>query len=216
MQKYQQTRNDLLPYQQAGQQFTNQLSARMPELTANFNPTMDQLNNTPGYQFIKQQGLEAAQNGFASKGLGVSGAAMKGAADYATGLASNTLSLQQQIFSANQQNAYNKLMGGASLGENAAAQSGSIGSSYVNQATQAQMGGANASAAGQIGAANAWANGLTNAGNGYAQYTMYNNMLNGGGMPAINAQMPAPYISQPNMGVSVSDIPQYAPSAVSW
>jgi hypothetical protein len=134
---------------------------------------MDQLNSTPGYQFIKQQGLEAAQNGFASKGLGSSGAAMKGAADYATGLASNTLSLQQQIFSANQQNAYNKLMGGASLGENAAAQSGSLGTSYVNQATQAQMSGANASAAGTIGQANAWSNALTNAGNSAGQYMMY-------------------------------------------
>ncbi|TPG50194.1 hypothetical protein EAH75_01480 [Rhodanobacter glycinis] len=60
---------------------------------------------------------------------------MKGAADYATGLASNTLTQQQQIFSANQQNAYNKLMGGASLGENAAAQSGTLGTSFVNQAT---------------------------------------------------------------------------------
>jgi hypothetical protein len=175
MQKYQQTRNDLLPYQQAGQQFSNQLTQRMPELTANFNPTMDQLNNTPGYQFIKQQGLEAAQNGFAAKGLGTSGAAMKGAADYASGLAANTLSLQQQIFSANQQNAYNKLMGGASLGENAAAQSGSIGSSYVNAATQAQMGGANASAAGTVGAANAWSNALTNASNSAGQYMMYAN-----------------------------------------
>jgi hypothetical protein len=182
MQKYQQTRNDLLPYQQAGQQFSNQLTQRMPELTANFNPTMDQLNNTPGYQFIKQQGLEAAQNGFAAKGLGTSGAAMKGAADYASGLAANTLSLQQQIFSANQQNAYNKLMGGASLGENAAAQSGSIGSSYVNAATQAQMGGANASAAGTIGSANAWANSLTNASNSFGQYSMYNNMMNDGGL----------------------------------
>jgi hypothetical protein len=121
--------------------------------------------------------LEAAQNGFASKGLGSSGAAMKGAADYATGLANNTLVTQQQIFSANQQNAYNKLMGGASMGENAAAQTGTIGSNYVNAATQAQMSGANASAAGTIGSANAWANGLTNAGNGYAQYEMYNSLL---------------------------------------
>lgn len=62
---------------------------------------------------------------------------MKGAADYATGLANNTLTTQQQIFSANQQNAYNKLMGGAQLGENAAAQSGTIGSQYINAATQA-------------------------------------------------------------------------------
>lgn len=98
---------------------------------------------------------------------------MKGAADYATGLANNTLATQQQIFSANQQNAYNKLMAGASMGENAAAQTGTIGSSYVNAATQAQMGGANASAAGTVGAANAWANALTGATNNVGQYMMY-------------------------------------------
>lgn len=101
---------------------------------------------------------------------------MKGAADYATGLANNTLTTQQQIFSANQQNAYNKLMGGASLGENAAAQTGTLGAQYTGQATQALMGGANAQAAGTIGAANAWSNALTNATNGYAQYSMYNNL----------------------------------------
>ena len=101
---------------------------------------------------------------------------MKGAADYATGLANNTLTTQQQIFSANQQNAYNKLMGGASLGENAAAQTGNLGAQYTGQATQAQMGGANAIAAGKVGSANAWSNAINNGVNGYAQYSMYNNL----------------------------------------
>ncbi len=32
----------------------------MPELTANFNPTVAQLQATPGYQFDLSQGLEAA------------------------------------------------------------------------------------------------------------------------------------------------------------
>lgn len=73
---------------------------------------------------------------------------MKGAADYASGLAQNTLSLDQQIWAANQQNAYNKLMGVASLGENAAAQTGSLGQGYTNSAVNAQIGGANALAAG--------------------------------------------------------------------
>jgi hypothetical protein len=60
MQKYQQTRTDLLPYQQSGQAYNQMLMQRMPELTANFNPTVEQMRNTPGYQFALNQGLEAA------------------------------------------------------------------------------------------------------------------------------------------------------------
>ena len=65
---------------------------------------MDQatLEATPGYQFALSQGLKSVQNSASARGLGVSGAAMKGAADYATGLADNTyqkqFANQQTIF----------------------------------------------------------------------------------------------------------------------
>lgn len=145
--------------------------------------------------------MKAAQNGFASKGLGVSGAAMKGAADYASGLAQNTLALNQQIFSANQQNAYNKLMGISSLGENAAAQSGSLGQGYTNSAVNAQIGAANARAAGTVGSATAWANGLNSVGNAASQYAMYNSLMNNNGyIPPINADYGAPVFSLPVVG----------------
>ena len=52
--------------------------------------TQAQLEQTPGYQFTLQQGLQATQSSAAARGLGVSGAALKGAATYATGLADNT------------------------------------------------------------------------------------------------------------------------------
>ncbi len=53
------------------------------------------LRQTPGYQFALSQGLQATQNSAAARGLGVSGAALKGAATFATGLADNTY--QQQF-----------------------------------------------------------------------------------------------------------------------
>lgn len=53
------------------------------------------LEATPGYQFTLDQGLKATQNGFAAQGLASSGAAMKGAATFATGLADSTY--QQQL-----------------------------------------------------------------------------------------------------------------------
>ena len=46
-------------------------------LTSQFQPTMAQLEQTPGYQFSLDQGLKATQNSYAGQGLGASGAAMK-------------------------------------------------------------------------------------------------------------------------------------------
>lgn len=48
------------------------------------------LEATPGYQFALKQGLQQAQSGFASQGLAESGPAIKGAIQYAQGLAGTT------------------------------------------------------------------------------------------------------------------------------
>jgi hypothetical protein len=61
------------------------------------------LQNTPGYQFTLGQGLESTQSSAAARGLASSGAALKGAATYATGLADSTY-----------QNQYNDLLNTAS------------------------------------------------------------------------------------------------------
>jgi hypothetical protein len=58
-----------------------------------FNPinmTQAELEATPGYQFTRNQGLKAVQNSAAARGLGSSGMAQRGAAEYATGLADQT------------------------------------------------------------------------------------------------------------------------------
>jgi hypothetical protein len=54
------------------------------------------LEQTPGYQFTLNQGLKSLGNSFASRGLGASGAALKGASQYTTGLADNTYNQQLQ------------------------------------------------------------------------------------------------------------------------
>lgn len=123
------------------------------------------LGQMPGYQFELQQGLEATQNGFAARGLGSSGAAMKGAANYANGLAAS-----------NYENFYNNALADAQLGASAAGtQSQNIGNlttaganALVGGATNAAslgMAGASASAAGQVGAANAIGGSISNASN---------------------------------------------------
>lgn len=53
-------------------------------------PSAQQAEASPGYQFTLNQGLKATQNSAAARGLGTSGAALKGASSYATGLADST------------------------------------------------------------------------------------------------------------------------------
>lgn len=155
-----------------------------------FNPTQAQLEATPGYQFNLTQGLQSVQNSNAAAGRGISGAALKGAASFATGLANNTLQTQANIFQNNYQNALAANQQGAGIfqtnlgnvlnplsnlvgtGENASALTGQQGLQSVANANALQVGGANAGAAGLTGAANAGAAGLIGAANAGAAGTV--------------------------------------------
>ncbi|WP_297505653.1 hypothetical protein [Ferrovum sp.] len=172
----------LQPYANLGSQSASQLQNLLTG--AGNGNAMQALQNMPGYQFQLQQGLESTQNGFAAKGLGSSGAAMKGAANYVNGLTASNLS-----------NFYNMLMGGTQVGANAASVQAQNTSNLTTAGANALMGGstnaaslgmagAAASAAGQVGAANALGSGIANAANGYGQYTLMNNMLTNPGMYA--------------------------------
>lgn len=134
-------------------------------LTKPFQPTMAQLARTPGYQFTRQQGLLATQNSFASQGLGSSGAAMKGAANYAEGLASTTYQQQFQNYLGQNQQIYNMLYNQAGLGESAASMTGNqavqTGANVGNLIT----GGAAATAGGIVGSANAITGGISSLAN---------------------------------------------------
>lgn len=162
--------------------------------------TQSQLEQTPGYQFQMNQGLQQTQNSAALRGLGISGAALKGAAAYSTGLANSNYQQQfanQQTLFGNQQtrsqdylnlntgqqgnttNLYNRLAGTAAIGENAAAGTGTNQStSAATQGTYIQ-GAGNAAAAGASGVGTA----ATGAANSYLGYNALQGYLamNGGG-----------------------------------
>lgn len=165
-------------------------------LTRPFMPTMAELEATPGYQFTLQQGLRAAQNSATAMGLGQSGPAIAGAADYAAGLASQTYQQQFNNYWANNQNLYNMIGGLASMGQNAAAGVGNAGIQTAGAMGNLLTGGAAALGAGQVGAANAWAGALNNIGgsasNAALMLAMHNNGLFGGAaIPAAGAALPA-------------------------
>lgn len=155
-------------------------------LSAPFQPTMAQLARTPGYQFTLQQGLESTQNSYAAQGLASSGAAMKGASQYAEGLASTTYQQQFQNYLAQNQQIYNMLSGQANLGENAAAMTGQMGMQAQTTANQLTTSGAAASAAGTIGSANALTGALGGL-TGSASNTALLLALNNSGMFSGNA-----------------------------
>jgi hypothetical protein len=154
---------NLTPYAQGGQQIFGQLQQQLPQLTQAFQPTMAQLEQTPGYQFTLDQGLQTAQNGYAAAGLGKSGNALAGATQYAEGLASTTYQQQFQNYMAQNLQAYNMLLGGSQLGAQAgAAGASTIGSAYSG-ITQGLMQGTGNALAGASSAAQKGTLGATQA-----------------------------------------------------
>lgn len=162
---YDQTRSDLLPYQATGQKNLADLQSQMSSLSAPFSMTQANLEQTPGYQFTMSQGLKAVNNAMGARGLLNSGAVMKGAANYATGLADSTYMDQFNMDQTQKQNTYNRLMGMAQLGENAAAQTGAYGTQTAANVAQTNTSTAQMIGNAQMSGANSIASGFQGVGN---------------------------------------------------
>lgn len=173
--RYQQTRSDLSPFREIGVEGANKLMGRLDQLTSPI--VMDQaaLEQTPGYQFARTQGLKSVQNSAAARGLGASGAALKGAANFATGLADQTYQTQFGLENTNRTNAYNRLMGVAQLGQNAAAQTGAYGTQTSLAQSGNTIGAGNATGAAWM----AGAGGVNNALGSIPGAMHYNNVFGG-------------------------------------
>lgn len=167
-----QVRSDLAPFRQAGSSAIDQLAANN-NYTTPIDVTKDiaDPNTVAGkaYNFNLTQGLKSTQNSAAARGLGVSGAALKGASAFTTGLVDNTYTNLFNMENTNQTNAYNRLKGLVDTGENASAQTGILGQQSTNQIQAAQTGAGNATAASYNAIGGAVGNAANNIG-GYAAY----------------------------------------------
>jgi hypothetical protein len=172
---FNQMRTGLQPYINQGDNANSMLNSQLSSLTSPVSMTEAQLEGTPGYQFNLTQGLKATQNSAAARGLGVSGAALKGASTYSTGLADSTYQNQFNNAITNKQLAYNMLSGQQGLGENAAAGVGNAGINTGNSIASNTIGAGNASAAASISSGNAVGNAANSAVQGYT----LNNLLGG-------------------------------------
>jgi hypothetical protein len=178
---YQQQRSDLAPYMQAGNNAVSDLQGSQGYWASPI--VMDQaaLEQTPGYQFALKQGLKSIQNSAAARGLGVSGAAFRGASDYATGLANNTYKDQFNLENINRGNMYNRLMGVSHLGGNAAAGVGNAGMQAATNIGQAATNSGNAQAA----AYNSMGNTINNFANNAGGLMYANKLMQNGGYQGI-------------------------------
>lgn len=207
---YNQIRNDLLPYNAAGQTALANANNYLGTYGAsNAGKSATALNNlvtgaggsqqaalaqTPGYQFSLSQGLRAVGNGASARGLGVSGAALKGAANFATQNANQTYGDQVNYLTQNAQlqnqafnDQYNRYMSQAQLGENAGTQTGAYGVQTASNIGNNLTSAGNAQAASSIAVGNA----VGNLAGSIPNALVYNSLLGGGGMFGAAGGVPA-------------------------
>jgi hypothetical protein len=159
-------------------QNVNNGSYSMPQ--SNFQAAPFNYQQSPGYEFQMQQGLEGVQNSAAARGSGLSGATMKALQRYGTGLAAQDYNNQFQNYiqgnnqqsniyqqnygnNANQNiNRYNQMAGVANYGQQANNNLANMSMSQGNNLAGIVGQQGNAQAAGIVGKANAQATTIGN------------------------------------------------------
>lgn len=171
-------RAGLQPFIDTGSGAANKLTANLDALTRPISITNGDIANTPGYGFIREQGMKAVSN--MANARGFSGGALKEGAEFATGLADQTYNTRFNEARQNREDAFNKLYNTAGLGANAA-----TGQSSAAIATGSNIG-SNAIGAGnaQAGAATSTGNSLASAFSDIGSIPLINKLLKGssGGM----------------------------------
>tara|TARA_R110000868_G_scaffold11934_2_gene57948 strand:+ start:579 stop:1433 length:855 start_codon:yes stop_codon:yes gene_type:complete len=226
---YQQGRTDLQPYREGGVAAQNQLMQMLgiggDTTAANYGKYskdfgMSDFTTDPGYQFRLEQGMKALNSSAAARGMGMSGANIKGATEYGQNLGSQEY---QNAFNRYQTNRTAQLAplqslyaGGQAAAAGSAAQAGALGANLGQTYTglgqglgQAAVAGGNAQASGYLNQANAVTNALNQ---GMSSYTMNKYLGNLGGAGGGNGVNPLTYtpsdLSQIN-AANVSGFNQY-------
>lgn len=147
------------------------------------------VTNSPGYQFAQKQGLSQVANAEAPNVGALSGPALKALTNFSSGTAAqyyndyfnqaNTVFNQNQT---QQNNIFSRLSAIAGLGQNAASNTGTAGTSLGGGIAQSTAAAGASQAAGTIGVGNAISGAAGAAGNGFALNSILGN--NGAGSTA--------------------------------
>lgn len=171
--QYEQSRQDMMPWLEAGKGGLTKLSDLLGTSTNTtadgYGSLLKPFSNSdfeadPGYQFRMDEGMKALQRTQSAKGGLLSGAATKEAQRFGQGLASDEYGAAYNRFNQNQSNIYNRLAGLSGTGQTSAQQVGALGANNVANVGNLLTSGAAAQAGGLVGAGNAWNTGLQNIG----------------------------------------------------
>lgn len=180
LEMYQQTREDLTPYNKTGQAATYSLAKLygLPGADGTTSePDYSGFENSPDYKFARDEGIKALDASASAKGSLLSGGMMKDLTEYGAGIASQ-----------NYGNYVNRLMDLARLGEAAGAQTGTAGANAATGVANTQLRAGEAQASGVVGAVNSVNAGTTNYLRNYNQQQGYNTAYIGSqAIPATSA-----------------------------
>lgn len=158
--QFEQTREDLKPWREAGSKTLADLVGRLPELTAA--PDATKFKADPAYEFRLSESLRGVENSAAARGVLGSGGTLAGIAERAGNLADQTYGDWWNRERAVQGDTFNRLASIAGVGQTATTDTGRFGAAAASNAGEAITQGANARASGYIGQANAMGGTLSN------------------------------------------------------
>ena len=169
--QYQQTRQDQMPWMQAGRAALDKLTP----LATNYQKFgMGQFQADPGYAFRLSEGQKALDRSAAARGGLISGGALKAAQRYGQEMGSQEYTNAFNRYQTERAAQLNPLQSLAGVGQTTAQQLGAAGAANAANVGNLMTSGAAAQAAGYVGGANALTSGLGN----YMNYSQGNRLLN--------------------------------------
>jgi hypothetical protein len=167
--QYEQTRQDQMPWMQAGGRALTKL-----EKEVDYTPFgMNEFTADPGYAFRLKQGMNALNNQAAARGGLISGNALRAAQGYGQEMGSQEYQNAFNRYQTERNARLNPLQSLAGVGQTTAQQLGVAGAANAGAVGNYLTGGAAAGAAGTVGSANAISSGLGT----YLNYNQGNNLL---------------------------------------
>lgn len=175
MDQFNQNREDMQPWRQAGIGALGQLTAGTA-VGGDFNRdfSLADFTRDPGYDFRMQQGQQSLDRSAAARGGVLGGAAIKGAERYGQDYASGEYQNAYNRFNNDRTQRFNRLSSLAGTGQTATRDVGAQGAQVASNVSNNIIGAGNAQAAGQVGQANAFGNTANTLGNWYQQQQYMN------------------------------------------
>jgi hypothetical protein len=195
--QYYQTREDQMPFLEAGKGALNKL---IP-LASNYKPfDYNAMTADPGYGFRLSEGQRSLDRAAAARGGLISGSALKAATRYGQDMGSQEYTNAFNRYQAERNAQLNPLQSLAGVGQTTSGNLGTLGAQNAANVGNLMTGGAAASAAGRMGQTQALTGGLGT----YLNYSQGNNLVD-----ALRRNQPQ---FQPGSNAFVGPMPQYNPT----